>query len=97
MQHRYERNIDPRIGKVNVCLFCSEPFRHPNHIGAPIDVSQVLKGDIVRFKSYALRVESEPTQEGNFIVLRGRISIDGCPFVTKKFLAPLDVVIERTQ
>jgi hypothetical protein len=31
--HRYERNIDPAIGKVNVCLFCSEAFNHPNHIG----------------------------------------------------------------
>ena len=30
--HRYERNVNPSIGKVNVCLFCSEPFQHPNHI-----------------------------------------------------------------
>lgn len=41
MQHRYERNIDPRIGKVNVCLFCSEPFRHPNHLLADIRRSSV--------------------------------------------------------
>ena len=32
--HRYERNVNRSIGKVNVCLFCSEPFTHPNHIGA---------------------------------------------------------------
>jgi hypothetical protein len=31
--HRYEPNVDPAIGKVNVCLFCSEVFNHPNHIG----------------------------------------------------------------
>jgi hypothetical protein len=60
-----------------------------------MDVTQVIKGDIVRFQSYALRVEEEPRKQGNFTVLRGRISIDGCPYVTKKFLAPMDVTVER--
>ena len=31
--HRYDRNVNPAIGKLNVCLFCSEEFNHPNHIG----------------------------------------------------------------
>ena len=59
------------------------------------DITTVRKGDIVRFKAYALRVETEPTTQGNFTVLSGRISVDGCPFVTKKYLAPLDVTVER--
>lgn len=60
-----------------------------------MDITQVVKGDIVRFKSYALRVEAEPSRQGNFVVLYGRISIDGCPLATKKFLAPMDVKVER--
>jgi hypothetical protein len=42
-QHRYERNVNPAIGKVNVCLFCSEQYRHPNHIGAPEPEPRVPK------------------------------------------------------
>jgi hypothetical protein len=60
------------------------------------DITTVRKGDIVRFKTYALRVETEPTTQGNFTVLSGRISVDGCPFVTKKYLAPLSVTVDHT-
>jgi hypothetical protein len=59
-----------------------------------VDITNVVKGNIVRFKSYALRVECDPTREGNFVVLRGRISIDGCPTVTRKFMVPLDVRVD---
>lgn len=44
MAHRFERNIDPRIGKVNVCLFCSESFRHPNHTIESVNAVAVANG-----------------------------------------------------
>lgn len=59
------------------------------------DITTVAKGDIVRFKSFALRVECEPAREGNFVVLKGRISTNGCPLVTRKYLAPLTVSIDE--
>ncbi len=59
------------------------------------DITTARKGDIVRFKSYSLRVESEPVQGNGSITLQGRISIDGCPLVTKHFMAGRNVEIER--
>jgi len=59
------------------------------------DIMTVRKGDIVRFKSYALRVEQEPIITRNGIRLQGRISTDGCPLVNKWFLEGLEVIIER--
>jgi hypothetical protein len=59
------------------------------------DIKTVNRGDIVRFASYALRVDSEPKREANAITLHGRISIDGCPLVTKKFIHGKLVRIER--
>jgi hypothetical protein len=44
--HRYERNVSPAIGKVNVCLFCSEQANHPNHIGyAPMSESERIHAE----------------------------------------------------
>ncbi len=45
--HRYERNVNPSIGKLNVCLFCSEPFQHPNHIatGSLPYVCEIVSAD----------------------------------------------------
>ena len=60
-----------------------------------LDIRETRKGDIVRFKSYALRVESEPAFEGSKIVLKGRISVEGSPLVTRKFISGLLVEIER--
>jgi hypothetical protein len=60
-----------------------------------VDIMTVRKGDIVRFKSYALRVEAEPIVLPGAIKLAGRISINGCPLVTKRFIAGMQVKIER--
>lgn len=59
------------------------------------DIMTVQKGDIVRFKSYALRVEAEPIRKSGSITLHGRINEDGCPLVTKHFMAGRYVEIER--
>lgn len=60
-----------------------------------IDVLKVQRGDIVRFKAYALRVESEPERGNGSIMLRGRISVDGCPIVSKTFMGGRLVTVER--
>jgi hypothetical protein len=57
-------------------------------------VTEVQKDDIVLFKNYKLRVEREPKRIGNFVILQGRINVDGCPFVTKKFLYSFHVTIQ---
>jgi hypothetical protein len=59
------------------------------------DISKVERGDIVRFKSYALRVEQEPKRGNGSITLTGRISVDGSPIVTKHFMNGRMVLIER--
>lgn len=61
------------------------------------DITTVQKGDIVRFKSYALRVECEPIKTATSIRLQGRKSTEGAPFVNKWFLTGLTVEIERMQ
>ncbi|MGZ5080736.1 MAG: hypothetical protein ACXWBT_14410 [Usitatibacter sp.] len=60
-----------------------------------IDITQVQRGDIVRFKSYSLRVEAEPVRGPGSITLHGRSSEDGCPLVTKRFMAGRVVEVER--
>lgn len=60
-----------------------------------MDITSARKGDIVRFKSYALLVEAEPVKGNGSIQLHGRISTDGCPLVTKRFMAGRIVEIER--
>ena len=60
-----------------------------------LDITEARRGDVVRFKSYALRVEAEPIRSNGKISLTGRISIDGCPIVTKKFTAGRLVTIDR--
>lgn len=59
------------------------------------NIMTVKKGDIVRFKAFALRVEEEPKMAENSITLRGRISIDGCPYVTRRYLNNVEARIER--
>lgn len=62
---------------------------------AKMDILQVNKGDVVRFSAYALRVEAEPIRGKGSISLTGRISIDGCPIITKRFLGGRVVEVER--
>ena len=58
------------------------------------NILTVQIGDIVRFKTYALRVEQ--VQRGNgSIKLHGRISTGGSPLVTKNFLGGRMVEIDR--
>ena len=59
------------------------------------DITEAKKGDVVRFKGYALRVEAEPVLERNGIKLEGRINVNGCPYIRKFFITGLDVQIER--
>ena len=61
-----------------------------------VNVTEIRKGDIVRFKSYALRIEAEPKIVGAFVELHGRKSTDGCPSVTKKFNISLTVNVDRS-
>lgn len=61
-----------------------------------IDILKVQRGDIVRFAKYALRVESEPKLGRGSIMLQGRVSIDGCPIVTKTFMGGRIVQVERS-
>jgi hypothetical protein len=62
-----------------------------------IDILKVQRGDIVRFKSYALRVETEPQRGNGSIILRGRISVDGCPIVSKTFMGGRIVTVDRNE
>lgn len=59
------------------------------------DITTAKLGDIVRFKSYALRVEQEPVRLPGKITLTGRISVDGSPIVTRSFIEGREVTIER--
>ena len=56
-------------------------------------IGDVRLGDIVEFKSHALRVENEPLRKGTRIRLSGRESRDGCPFVYRWYFANLPCVI----
>lgn len=60
-----------------------------------VDIITAQKGDIVHFAKYSLRIEAEPIRKPGSITLFGRISIDGCPTVTKHFMAGRIVEIER--
>ena len=59
------------------------------------DITTAKLGDIVRFKSYALRVEQEPVRLPGKITLTGRVSVDGSPIVTRSFIEGREVTIER--
>ena len=60
-----------------------------------MNVTEIRKGDVVRFKHYALRIETEPKTNGAFVELRGRQSTDGCPLVTKKLNISMVVSVDR--
>lgn len=62
---------------------------------AKAEISTARKGDIIRFASYALRVEQEPVSEKGRVNLTGRTNRDGSPIVRRSFLAGLVVSIER--
>lgn len=62
-----------------------------------VDVMDVRRGDIVEFSKYRLRVDREPVRSKSTIDLTGRISIDGCPSVTKRFIKGMFVQIERQE
>lgn len=51
-----------------------------------IDIQDARKGDILRFSSYSLRVDTEPERTPKGITLCGRIDTGGCPIVRKTFL-----------
>lgn len=59
-------------------------------------VGQATKGCVVRFKSHALRVETEPLRQGNRIRLQGRENRDGCPIVTRWYFTNQPCTIEAT-
>lgn len=63
------------------------------------DIGEVQKGDIVRFASFALRVDHEPRRVGPelaWIELTGRTNRDGCPLVTRRYMiGQHTVTIER--
>lgn len=58
-------------------------------------IGDVKRGDIVRFQSHALRVETEPLRKGRRIRLQGRESRDGCPYVTRWYFDNVECSIER--
>ena len=61
-----------------------------------LTVSDARKGDIVRFRGHALRVEAEPTRKGQRIMLEGRENRNGCPYVRRWYFTNVPVVsIER--
>jgi hypothetical protein len=49
-------------------------------------VETVQRGDILDFQGYALRIETDPIRDRNWIRLAGRKSTDGSPYVHKAFL-----------
>jgi len=60
-----------------------------------MDITAVQKGDIVRFKSYSLRVEEEPVRGKGTIRLNGRVDVGGSPMVSKLFIKGKLVEVER--
>lgn len=60
-------------------------------------LSDVRRGDVVRFQKHALRVEEEPVLRGNRICLSGRENRDGCPYVHRWYFSNVLAEIERGQ
>lgn len=63
--------------------------------GARMSLVDVRKGDVVRFRAYALRVEAEPKRIGNTVILEGRRSDGGCPYVRQRYILPVFAEVER--
>jgi hypothetical protein len=59
-------------------------------------IGDVQRGDIVRFKGHALRVEAEPVRRNGRVRLEGRENRDGCPYVQRWYFANLPVTVERS-
>ncbi len=68
--------------------------RRPNPKGL-MSLGEVMRGDIVRFKSHSLRVEEEPHRAGNRVRLSGREDWKGAPYVHKWYFANVQAVVER--
>lgn len=61
-------------------------------------LDNACKGDVIRFKGHALRVEADPIRRGTRIYLEGRENRDGCPYVRKWYFRNFEVVaIERPE
>jgi hypothetical protein len=61
-----------------------------------VQITEVQKGDIVRFKSYWLRVEQEPQRGKGSIRLQGRATLPGAPLVDRWFMGGRRVEVDRT-
>ena len=57
-------------------------------------VSEAQRGNVVVFKAFSMRVESEPVRKGARVMLEGRISTDGCPIVRRWYMTNLPCAIE---
>ena len=60
-----------------------------------VPIGTARRGDVIRFKAHALRIETEPLIRGNRIRLEGRENRDGCPYVSRWYFSNLAVSIER--
>jgi hypothetical protein len=62
------------------------------------DLRNVKRGDVVRFKGHALRVEAEPrfNSSRTRVNLSGRENRDGCPMVSRWYFTNLAVEIEKS-
>lgn len=60
-------------------------------------MGDVRRGDIIRFTSYALRVEKDPERRGNMVRVEGRESRDGCAYVRRQYFAGLPCVVETEE
>ena len=58
-------------------------------------IKQARRGDVVRFKGHALRVERDPVVNGRRIRLEGRENRDGCPYVVRWYFDNVQCNIER--
>lgn len=58
-------------------------------------IADVRRGDVVRFKQHALRVEAEPVRKGRRIRLEGRENRNGCPYVYRWYFDNVPCRIER--
>lgn len=56
-------------------------------------ISDARKGDVVHFKGHKLRVEADPVVKGCRVMLQGRESRGGCPYVRRWYFGNFPVRI----